>query len=197
MIHHTKVILIRSKAIDPAVEKYANSLAQQGYDVTLLIWDRKNQIPVGNSNNYITHCFKLRAPYNSISVFFYSPVWMIYEFIFLIKNNADIIQACDLDTLYPAIIAKIIRNKRLVYLIFDFYANNLPDGKFSRMRTVIRSFVAHIEKIGIGCADLLILADESRIEEVKGARINKVNLCIQYSRRGQYSKRTKFCYNVS
>jgi glycosyltransferase involved in cell wall biosynthesis len=174
MIHHTKVILIRSKAIDPAVEKYANSLAQQGYDVTLLIWDRKNQIPVGNSTNYITHCFKLRAPYNSFSVFFYVPVWMIYEFIFLIKNNADIIQACDLDTLYPAIIAKIIRNKRLVYLIFDFYANNLPDGKFSRMRTVIRSVVAHIEKIGIGFADLLILADESRIEEVKGARINKL-----------------------
>jgi glycosyltransferase involved in cell wall biosynthesis len=174
VVHNMKVILIRSRGNDPAIQKYANSLAHEGYDVTLLVWDRKNQIPIGNSTSFTTHCFKFNAPYDTISVFFYYPVWMMYEFIFLMKSDADIIHACDLDTLYPAIIVKIMRNKRFVYLIFDLYANHLLYGKFLMIRTVIRSIVAHIEKIGIGFADLLILVDESRMEEVKGAKIKKV-----------------------
>ena len=36
------------------------------------------------------------------------------------------------------------------------------------------SLIANIEKIGIGFADLLILVDESRYEEVRGAKINKI-----------------------
>jgi hypothetical protein len=38
----------------------------------------------------------------------------------------------------------------------------------------IRRFVAHLERAGIGFADVLFLVDESRLEEVDGAHINEL-----------------------
>jgi glycosyltransferase involved in cell wall biosynthesis len=165
-----KVILVRSRAIDPSIQKYAESLAHAGFDVTLLLWDRKNQISSGNSKNYAIHCFKLDAPYDSLSVILYHPLWMMYEFIFLIKNSADVIHACDLDTLYPAILAKFIKKSYLCYTIFDFYSENLP----SIVPDLLKKIIAYIEKVGIQFTDVLFLVDEARIPQIKGAKIKKI-----------------------
>ena len=165
-----KVILVRSRAIDPSIQKYAESLAHAGFDVTLLLWDRKNQIPSGNSKNYAIHCFKLDAPYDSLSVILYHPLWMMYEFIFLIKNSADVIHACDLDTLYPAILAKFIKKSYLCYTIFDFYSENLP----SIVPDLLKKIIAYLEKAGIQFTDVLFLVDEARIPQIKGAKIKKI-----------------------
>lgn len=170
MIHRMKVILVRSRAIDPSIQKYAESLAHAGFDVTLLLWDRKNQIPSGNSKNYAIHCFKLDAPYDSLSVILYHPLWMMYEFIFLIKNSADVIHACDLDTLYPAILAKFIKKSYLCYTIFDFYSENLP----SIVPDLLKKIIAYLEKAGIQFTDVLFLVDEARIPQIKGAKIKKI-----------------------
>lgn len=166
-----KVILIRSRAIDPSIQKYAESLAQGGYEVTLLLWDRQNQVPSGISKNYTIHCFKLCAPYDSISVVFYHPVWLMYEFIFLMKNRVDIIHPCDLDTLYPAILAKFINKSYLCYTIFDFFAGNIPQT----LPDIIKKIIASIEKVGIQFADVLFLVDEARISQIKGAKIKKID----------------------
>jgi glycosyltransferase involved in cell wall biosynthesis len=42
------------------------------------------------------------------------------------------------------------------------------------IRRLIRSLVARCERVGIGFTKILFLVDESRYEEVKGARINKL-----------------------
>jgi glycosyltransferase involved in cell wall biosynthesis len=170
-----KILIIRARYTDSAIRKVARSLHQEGYDVTLLIWDRSGKRSLsGEKNDYNIDYFYFRAPQDKLSVIFFLPIWWVYELFYIFKINPDIIHACDFDTQYPAIVAKIVRNKHFVYMIYDFYANGLPNGKFQWIRNSIRSVVANIEKIGIGFADLLILVDESRIEEVKGARINKL-----------------------
>ena len=170
-----KVLIVRARYTDPAIRKIAKSLHQEDYEVTLLIWDRSGKRSLSDErNDYKIDYFCLRAPQDKLSAIFFLPIWWAYELFYIFKKNPDIIHACDFDTQYPAIIAKIVKNKKLVYIIYDFYANNLPNGKFPWIRNAIRSLVAHIEKIGIGFADLLILVDESRYEEVKGAKINNI-----------------------
>jgi len=169
-----KVTLVRARAIDPAVNKVAETLSENGYDVKLLVWDRQNTLRAEGSDGYRIYRFKLKAPYDKLTVVFCLPIWWTYEFFFLLKDKCNVIHACDLDTLIPAILAKLIKRIHLCYTIYDFYANNLPDGRFQLARRLIRSLVAWVEKLGIGFAEILFLVDEVRYEEVRGARINKL-----------------------
>lgn len=169
-----KVTLVRSRAIDSAIYKVAKSLSQNGYDVKLLVWDREGNRKTENSNGYAICRFGFKAPHDKLTALFYLPIWWVYEFFFLIKDNSDIIHACDLDTLLPAILAKLIKRVKLCYMVYDFYANNLPDGHIRLIRNVVRNLVASVEKFGIGFAEVLFLTDECRYEEVKGARIKSL-----------------------
>jgi glycosyltransferase involved in cell wall biosynthesis len=169
-----KVTLVRARAIVPSVNKVAKALSENGYDVQLLVWDRQNTLSAKDGDGYTVCRFNLKAPYDKLTVFFYLPIWWIYEFFFLLKDKCDVIHACDLDTLIPAIAIKLLKRVRLCYTIYDFYANNLPDGRFQLARKLIRSLVARIEKLGIGFTEILFLVDESRYEDVRGARVSKL-----------------------
>jgi glycosyltransferase involved in cell wall biosynthesis len=169
-----KVTILRSRAIDSAVNKVAEALAQNGHDVKLLVWDREGNKNVENNNGYTTYRFRLKAPHDKPTVLFYVPIWWLYVFFFLLKDDSDVIHACDFYTLMPAIPIKLIRKVKLCYTIYDFYANNLPDGRPYLIRKLLRKWIASVDKFGIRFTDVLFLVDESRYEEVKGARINRL-----------------------
>jgi len=156
------------------VNKVAKTLSENGYDVKLLVWDRQNTLEAKEGDGYTVCKFNLKAPYDRFTVLFYLPIWWVYEFFFLLKDRCNVIHACDLDTLIPAIIIKLVRRVRLCYTIYDFYASNLPGGRFPILTKPIRSLVASVEKFGIRFTDVLFLVDESRLEQVKGARIKKL-----------------------
>jgi len=169
-----KVTLVRTRAIDSAVYKVAETLSRSGYDVHLLVWDRQGHLKDRKGSGYTICRFNLRAPYDKFTALFYLPIWWAYEFFFLLRKKSDVIHACDLDTLVPAILVKLIKRAKLYYTIYDFYANNLPDGPPYLVRRLIRSLAAAVEKFGIRFAEVLILVDERRYEDIKGARINKL-----------------------
>lgn len=169
-----KVTLIRGRAIDSAVYKVAETLSRNGYDVHLLVWDRQGDLKNRKGDGYKISRFNLRAPYDRLVALFYFPIWWLYEFFFLLKNNPDVIHACDLDTLAPAILAKLIKRTKLCYTVYDFYADNLPEGRPYLVRKLIRNLIAAVEKFGIGFTEVLFLVREWQLKEVKGARINKL-----------------------
>jgi len=169
-----KVTLVRGRGIEPGINKIARALATHGYSVKLLIWDRDGVAESYNAALYRTYKCKIRAPYDRPAALLYLPLWWAYELVFLLRDDSDIIHASDFDTLLPAILAKLIGKRKLCYFIYDFYADNLPDGGFQGLRTRIRRLVAHLERAGIGFADVLFLVDESRFEEVDGAHINEL-----------------------
>lgn len=168
-----KTLLIRSKTTDSAVFKVAETLHQNGYEVHLLAWNRQNNLNI-DDHLFKIHEFKLKAPYDKFSALFYLPFWWVYELYFLLKNNFDIVHACDLDTLYPAIIVTLIKRNKLFYTIYDFYANNLPYCRPFVLTENIRKIVTFIEKFGIGHSEVLFLTDERRYDEIKGAKVKKV-----------------------
>ncbi len=162
-----QVTIIRGRAIDPAVHKICRCLAQDGCSVRLLVWDRQQNLTGTDSLEYTVDKFNLKAPYDKLSAIWYLPFWWMYELYYLLRHPADVIHACDFDTLVPAILAKILKGTKLCYTIYDFYADNLP----IRIPAFIRKMVASAEKHGIGYTDALFLVDEARYVQVKGAKI--------------------------
>jgi glycosyltransferase involved in cell wall biosynthesis len=165
-----KVIIIRGRGIDPAVHKMAHSLADNGYDVTLLVWDRQGNVEVDQNSGFSVHRCTFRASYDTLWVIFYLPIWWTYEFIFLLKTDCSIIHACDIDTIIPAVLVKMVKNVKLNYTIYDFFADTLSD----RTPGFIRNFIAFFEKTMIRFTDLVILVDETRYPQINGAKINKI-----------------------
>jgi len=167
-----KVIIVRSRAIDPSVKKIACALANREFTVHLLIWDRDGELHNTIENNYFLHYCRIHAPCDNFLVFFYLPFWWFYELLFLLRNSDKntVIHACDLDTLWPAIMVKIIKKITLNYTIFDFYADNFPH----KTPHFIRRSIASIEKIGLQFAHTVFLVDESRIQQIKNAKFKNI-----------------------
>jgi glycosyltransferase involved in cell wall biosynthesis len=176
-----RVLVLRGRETDPAILKYCRALSKNNYDVKLLIWNRRGNITdlPTETERFTQEHFFFRAPLDKFSAVFFYPVWWIYIMWFLIKEKSDIVHSCDFDTLIPVMVLRKFRKFKFVYTIFDFYANNIQDGNFSPVRRGLKKFVKTIDFWGINSSDLLILADESRVEEIQGTKVN--NLIFIYN----------------
>jgi glycosyltransferase involved in cell wall biosynthesis len=158
-----KVIMIDSYSINPDVrlEKEAKALTDAGYTVKLLGWQRSGNAPkLEKKSGYTIQRINLKAPLE-IKVIFYIPLWWAIVFFQLLKQDWDIVHATDLDTYPPALLAAKIKRKRIVYDIFDFYADMviLPNP--------IRNFVAKVDTFLMRFADALIVVDHSRLKQIE------------------------------
>src|SRR2546425_9138800 len=116
-----RVIIARSRALTPAVDRLALAVASQGNQVKVLRWNRDGRAFEKQFGEVEFTYFNLRAPYDQVHAALLLPIWQFYVFIVLLRAEVDIVHACDLDTLLPAAIASRIRNNKLVYTIYDFY----------------------------------------------------------------------------
>ena len=166
-----KIILVRSEATHVGVHKLARTLSKTGHDVDLLVWDRdKKYQKVEKIDSFTVHRFRFKAPYETIAIPFYLPIWWLYEFYFILRTSPDIVHAFNLDTLPPAIVAKLFIKIRICYTILDLYGGSLPGLIFSGLRKL----ATFVEIIGIAFTDILFLVTETMEDEIKGARIKKV-----------------------
>ena len=160
--------MVRSNPVDPDVRitKEADTLADAGYDVHILGWDRDKKYPeIKRSSKYTIYRIGLKAPHG-IKVILYLPIWWLFEFYRLLKEDWDIIHAADFDTFVPAMIAAKIKRKPIVYDIFDFYADEGIAPNW------IRKIAASIDIFLMKFADTVIVVDESRLTEI-GIHANK------------------------
>lgn len=166
-----KIIFIRSSNNPARVEKEASSLKKAGYSVDILYWDRNsNKSRIEMNDGISIRYFGLKAPCGKVSLFPYLLLWWIYEFIFLLKNDYDIIHACCFDTVIPTIPIKIIRKNKLVYDIFDFYSETLP----LNIPKLLTFLVSRMEIFSIRFADYVIIVDECRYIQIKEASIKNL-----------------------
>jgi glycosyltransferase involved in cell wall biosynthesis len=173
-MENPRIIILRGRETDPGVNKYCKSLSKEQYRVTLLMWNRRGSVINTNPPGYSLHQFFFPAPLDKFSAVFFYPIWWMYTTYFLLKEKPDIVHACDFDTLLPVLFIKRFIRCQFVYTIFDFYADNIQDGHFSPVRKILKKIVRSLEIRGINCSDLLILVDESRLEEIKGARVKNL-----------------------
>jgi len=159
----TRVVMVRAHPVDPDVriEKEAKALSKAGYDVRVLAWGRygKNTLRDEHRSGYTIHRFQFRAPWGA-RVIFSLPFWWVFELIWLLRNQWDIVHSADFDTFIPALIAAKIKNKPIVYDIFDFYAGQVP------LPGVFRNLLAGLDRYLMRFVDAVIVVDPSRLEQV-------------------------------
>ncbi len=161
-----KVLIIRTNSIsiEPRVEKEAESLSNNGYNVTVLGWDRSCKYPKREKRgNYFINRIYLSAPYGKPLLVLKMFVWFWLEFKYLLMSDYDIAHPCDLDTLIPAVIVSKIRRKAIIYDCFDFYSDSLPE----KVPSIIRHIIAGIEIFFSQFVDIVILVDESRKKQFR------------------------------
>jgi len=171
-VGYMKVIMLRSNPIDPDVrlQKEAKTLADAGHDVTLLGWQRFGDAPIQEEQyHYTIKRLKFRAPIEK-TVIFYLPIWWTLAFLWLLKEDWDVVHAADLDTYIPAFFAAKIKRKSLVYDIFDFYADMVPLPAF------VRNCVATFDILLMKFADAVIVVDPSRLKQIGKEGDSSINI---------------------
>lgn len=168
---HWRVIICRSNPIspDPRVEKIANTLAEAGYHVSMLGWDRSAQLESEITSENIS-CYRLPIKAEFGTGMGNLPAllrwqWGLFNWLSKQHKNIDIIHACDFDTIIPALICKFLWGKKVIYDIFDFYADHLRSTP-----RLIKSIIRALDIKLIALCDAIILADDNRFQQIKGAR---------------------------
>lgn len=172
-----RILICRSNPVapDPRVEKVAQSLIRNGSQVKVIAWDRTEKLPEQEQRKGM--CIEripIRAGYaRGLMNIFPLLRWQFLLFWWVLTHRAqyDIIHACDFDTVLPALCMKFLFNKRLIYDIFDFYADHLRATP-----GWIKEWIRFLDLKVIGRADAVILVDDARIEQIKGSHPQRLSV---------------------
>ncbi len=166
-----RILIIRSNPIspDPRVEKIGRVLLGAGYSVQAIGWDRTASLPLQETREGLPVCrLSIRAGFgkgigNLPQLLRWQ--WGLWRWLIRHRREFDIIHACDFDTILPSLWLKGLHGKRVVYDIFDFYADHLRATP-----ALVKRLIRKLDVWAIGKADALILADEARIEQIAGSK---------------------------
>jgi len=164
------ILFCRSNPVapDPRVEKEARALARAGYRVHILGWDRSGEL---NPHSWIEQVKVTRLPIRAgfgrgLGNLPQVLAWQLGLASWLIQHQReyDLIHACDFDTVLPAVFAKWLYGKQVVYDIFDFYADHLRATP-SWAKEIIRK----IDLAIINRVDAVLLVDDARRKQIAGS----------------------------
>jgi glycosyltransferase involved in cell wall biosynthesis len=165
-----RILFCRSNPIapDPRVEKEARALSGVGYSVCVLGWDRTAALPP-HEKHHGWEIIRLPIPAKYGQGLGNLPAllrwqYKLWQWLFVHHREYDVIHACDFDTIFPALLAKLFFRKQVVYDIFDFYADHLR-----RTPKWIKSLIRWLDLWAASLADALILVDEARRDQVQRA----------------------------
>jgi len=134
----------------------------------VLAWDRSGAAPaLERREEYHVERFRLPAPYGSgMGNLRRLLRWQAFLMSWLIRNqdHYDILHACDFDTVLPARVMQALAGKKLVYDIFDFYADHIRSTP-----EWIKSGIRRLDYSLIHRANGVILVDDVRCEQVEPA----------------------------
>ena len=167
---YLRVLICRATPIapDPRVEKIARALVGGGYEVCTLGWDMQGDIPLAEQlDGYQRIRLRVKARFgHGLRNITHQLRWQcaLLSWLFKHRQTYDIIHACDFDTVLPAWISKRLWHKKVVYDIFDFYADMLRATPRRAVEWIRRLDLKVIDRV-----DAVILADDSRREQIAGS----------------------------
>ncbi|HML05240.1 MAG TPA: glycosyltransferase family 4 protein [Methanobacterium sp.] len=150
-----KILMVISYP-DTRLKKELESFKKNGYDVSLIIWERSWPFPL--DSDIEVKSLKLNVPVGHIKTLFYFPVWWCFLLFWLLKMRWDVIHSVNFDTfLFSMFIAKIKGNP-IVYDIFDSYGD--------MMGRILRPIISNMDKFIMKFADAIIIADDTRTLQI-------------------------------
>jgi glycosyltransferase involved in cell wall biosynthesis len=164
------ILFCRSNPIspDPRVEKEARAAARAGYSISITGWDRSAELPRHELNSeFIIYRLHIQSNYGKGLMNLPGLLrWQLGLLWWMIRNikEIDLIHACDFDTIMPALICKFVWGKKVVYDIFDFYADHLRATP-----ELIKKVIRYVDLSVINSVDAVILPDKSRQRQIVGS----------------------------
>ena len=155
------IVLLRSTDGNPdsRFEKYVDFLESQGVDYLTICWDRKNI-----KRNDAHHLYYKKPSFYGKKwknlgghIGFY---WFLLRTLFLQRKKYNVIHACDLDTVIPAVLARIFLCKRYIYDVFDWFVDS------NNINGILKYFVYAIEYINIKLANAVIVCEKERVKQI-------------------------------
>ena len=192
--YQNHILIIRSNPIapDPRVEKVAHTLVKSGHRVDVLAWSRVSGLPrIELKDGYRIIRKEILSNFGTGLANLPSLLkWQLEEFRWLWKHHREynIFHACDFDTVLPALIHKFLFKKKLVYDIFDFYADHLR--KTPRW---VKELIRIVDLFVINTVDGVILVDNARKEQIAGS--TPKNLAIVYNTPIDVQRQTQAKYH--
>jgi len=173
------IVRTNSVLVDPRLIKIVRSLGKR-YSLLVLGWNREgtNIDPLNPINlpskaaktHDLVKIFKLKAPFGKASLIsylpliIYFPIFWTWVFIKLIIHRPQVVHACDLDTVLPCYIYKLIFGKKIIFEVFDRYAMTFISSKLGGLHSVINFF----EDLFSERADYLITVGEKLLKTFRG-----------------------------
>jgi len=157
-----RALLTSSYAGSPRVFRAANVLMELGMEVVVVEWDRTGKLPARDSRDGVQVIrYRRKAPFGVLALP-HLLLWMTWLLALMLRENFDLVQAKNLDSLLPAIIARALKGFILIYDMADFYAD-------SHIRIpLLRQLVAWIERSLVVRVDLLTLVSPKQVEQLSG-----------------------------
>jgi hypothetical protein len=165
-----RILILRATPIrpDPRVEKVGRALLEAGFIVQALGWDRSGQLPAeetaaGFPIRRLAVPARWKRGVNNLPAL---ARWQAAALNWLRQHRQeyDLVHACDFDAVTPALWARRLWGKKVVYDIFDYYADMLRATPGP-----LKSLVRVLDQAAIGEVDAVILADEARREQIAGS----------------------------
>jgi len=158
------MLLSRGQWPDARVEREASALAEKGYEITILAWDRDETrtepLMDGGFRVEWFRAFTLRRG----SIILGLPSYASKMFRLGVKKKADIVHAHDLDTLPQALLISKMSGARLVYDSHEVYSmmvqEDVPKG--------ISSILDGMETRLLRKCDLIIAANQPVADHLMG-----------------------------
>lgn len=136
------------------------------YSIIALGWDRQPKLESKNDDHL--QLFNLRAPYGyerfgSLRLCAYFPIFWIWVFYKLCIYNPKIVHACDLATVMPCFIYKVLFRRKLVFDILDRYGMTYVPKSRNVIFKILYSIVNSLEEMFARNSDVLITVSEKML----------------------------------
>ena len=154
--------MLRSKAVgglEPRLEKEARALADAGYEVHAIVWDRERAYAEEEQRGGFTvHRVRYAAPYNRPALAWKLPGWWRRADRILRTLRPAVVHAADYDTAPPALRARRAWGAKFVFDVWDLYADMVT----ANLPRFVRRSLERREARAVEAADLVILPDLAR-----------------------------------
>lgn len=165
----SRVVIFRSNPIapDPRVEKIAFGLSKV-HAVHVVGWDRTGKYPAQKTYAHFSlELYSKVSKYGSgIKNLFDLISWQFFLLRWVMRHGGayHVIHACDFDTVLPALFGKFIFQNKVVYDIFDFYADHIRNTP-----GWIKRIIRWLDYRAVRRADAVILVTEAQLSQLEGS----------------------------
>jgi glycosyltransferase involved in cell wall biosynthesis len=159
--------------LEPRILKESATLARAGYRVEVLGWDRRRTYPAKETVDGVVFVrSRIPAPYGSKALALILPAFWIRAVAEALRTRPSVVHACDLDGYIPALVAGLLSGAKVVYDIFDIFAE-----KVTGLPPWLRKAINRLDRSLMPLADAVIVTDSTRrrlIEDVLLRRLEVV-----------------------